>query len=424
AQIIAEVEPETITYIEAHGTGTPLGDPIEIAALTQAFRSSTQKKGFCAIGSVKTNIGHLDAAAGVTGLIKTTLALKHKQIPPSLHFQEPSPQIDFVNSPFYVNNSLSDWTANINGIPRRAGVSSFGIGGTNAHVIMEEAPVVEPSGSSRPWQLLLFSAKTSTAIETVTTNIAAHLQQHTSLNLPDVAYTLQVGRRAFNHRRMVVCQDLDDAVKILSTQDPQRVFTHYQKPCNRPVVFMFSGQGAQYVNMGRELYQSEPIFREQVDECCQLLKPHIGLDLRTVLYPGEQQAQQATQQLLQTAITQPALFVIEYALAQLWMASGVQPEAMIGHSIGEYVAACVAGVFSLEDALALVATRGRLMQQLPTGAMLAVPLMEEEIKHLLNDELSLAGSNAPSLSVVAGSIKAIDDLQNRFTDQGVDCRRL
>ncbi|WP_442948999.1 type I polyketide synthase [Nostoc sp.] len=424
AQIIAEVEPETITYIEAHGTGTPLGDPIEIAALTQAFRSSTQKKGFCAIGSVKTNIGHLDAAAGVTGLIKTTLALKHKQIPPSLHFQQPSPQIDFVNSPFYVNNSLSDWTANINGIPRRAGVSSFGIGGTNAHVIMEEAPVVEPSGSSRPWQLLLFSAKTSTAIETVTTNIAAHLQQHTSLNLADVAYTLQVGRRAFNHRRMVVCQDIDDAVKVLSSQDPQRVFTHYQKPCNRPVVFMFSGQGAQYVNMGRELYQSEPIFREQVDECCQLLKPHIGLDLRTVLYPGEQQAQQATQQLLETAITQPALFVIEYALAQLWMAWGVQPEAMIGHSIGEYVAACVAGVFSLEDALALVVTRGQLMQQLPTGGMLAVPLMEEEIEHLLNDELSLAGSNAPSLSVVAGSIKAIDDLQNRLIDQGVDCRRL
>lgn len=424
AQIIAEVEPETITYIEAHGTGTPLGDPIEVAALTQAFRSSTQKKGFCAIGSVKTNIGHLDAAAGVTGLIKTTLALKHKQIPPSLHFQEPSPQIDFVNSPFYVNNSLSDWKANINGIPRRAGVSSFGIGGTNAHVILEEAPVVEPSGSSRPWQLLLFSAKTSTAIETMTTNIAAHLQQHTSLNLADVAYTLQVGRRAFNHRRMVVCQYLDDAVKVLSSQDPQRVFTHYQKPCNRPVVFMFSGQGAQYVNMGRELYQSEPIFREQVDECCQLLKPHIGRDLRAVLYPGEQQAQEATQQLLQTAITQPALFVIEYALAQLWMAWGVQPEVMIGHSIGEYVAACVAGVFSLEDALALVATRGRLMQQLPTGAMLAVPLMEEEIEHLLNDELSLAGSNAPSLNVVAGSIKAIDDLQNRLTDQGVDCRRL
>ncbi|MDF5706501.1 MAG: beta-ketoacyl synthase N-terminal-like domain-containing protein [Nostoc sp. S4] len=424
AQIIAEVEPETITYIEAHGTGTPLGDPIEVAALTQAFRSSTQKKGFCAIGSVKTNIGHLDAAAGVTGLIKTTLALKHKQIPASLHFQEPSPQIDFVNSPFYVNNSLSDWKANINGIPRRAGVSSFGIGGTNAHAILEEAPVVEPSGSSRPWQLLLFSAKTSTAIETVTTNIAAHLQQHTYLNLADVAYTLQVGRRAFNHRRMVVCQDIDDAVKVLSNQDPQRVFTHYEEPCNRPVVFMFSGQGAQYVNMGRELYQSEPIFKEQVDECCQLLKPHIGLDLRTVLYPSEQQAQQATQQLLQTAITQPALFVIEYALAQLWMVWGVQPEAMIGHSIGEYVAATLAGVFSLEDALALVAQRGKLMQQLPTGAMLSVQLPEHKVRPLLEPELSLAASNSPSYCVVSGSTEAVEKLQQQLQEKGAGCRRL
>ncbi|MDF5731673.1 MAG: type I polyketide synthase, partial [Rhizonema sp. PD38] len=424
AQIIAEVEPETITYIEAHGTGTPLGDPIEIAALTQAFRSSTQKKGFCAIGSVKTNIGHLDAAAGVTGLIKTTLALKHKQIPPSLHFQEPSPQIDFVNSPFYVNNSLSDWKANINGIPRRAGVNSFGIGGTNAHVILEEAPVMEPSGSSRPWQLLLLSAKTSTAIETVTTNIAAHLQQHTSLNLADVAYTLQVGRRAFNHRRMVVCQDFNDAVKVLSSQDPQRVFTHYQEPCNRPVVFMFSGQGAQYVNMGRELYQSEPIFREQVDECSYFLKPHIGLDLRTVLYPDEQQAQDAAQQLLQTAITQPALFVIEYALAQLWIAWGVQPEAMIGHSIGEYVAATVAGVFSLEDALALVANRGKLMQQCKSGGMLSVQLPQQSVQPLLGKELSIAASNAPCYCVVSGTTQAIEQLQQQLQEKGVGCRRL
>ena len=423
AQIIAEVEPQTITYIEAHGTATPIGDPIEIAALTQAFRDRTRKKGFCAIGSVKTNIGHLDAAAGVAGLIKTTLALKHKQIPPSLHFQEPSPQIDFINSPFYVNNSLSDWKTNINGIPRRAGVSSFGIGGTNAHVILEEAPVVEPSGSSRPWQLLLFSAKTSTAIKTVTTNIAAHLQQHT-LNLADVAYTLKVGRRAFNHRRMVVCQNLDDAVKVLSSEDPQQVFTHYQESCNRPVVFMFSGQGAQYVNMGRELYQSEPIFREQVDQCCEVLKPHIGLDLRTVLYPSEQQAQQATQQLLQTAITQPALFVIEYALAQLWMVWGVQPEAMIGHSIGEYVAATLAGVFSLEDALALVAQRGKLMQQLPTGAMLSVQLPEDEVQPLLEPELSLAASNSPSSCVVSGSTEAVEKLQQQLQQKGAGCRRL
>ncbi|WP_257236916.1 acyltransferase domain-containing protein [Nostoc sp. 'Peltigera malacea cyanobiont' DB3992] len=262
---------------------------------------------------------------------------------------------------------------------------------------------------------MLFSAKTSTAIETVTTNIVAHLQQHTSLNLADVAYTLKVGRRAFNHRRMVVCQDFDDAVKVLNSQDPQRVFTHYQEPCNRPIMFMFSGQGAQYVNMGKELYQSEPIFKEQVDQCCELLKPHIGLDLRTVLYPSEQWVQQATQQLLQTAITQPALFVIEYALAHLWMAWGVQPEAMIGHSIGEYVAASLAGVFSLEDALALVAQRGKLIQQLPTGTMLSVQLPEHKVRPLLKPELSLAASNSPSYCVVSGSTEAIEKLTTAAT---------
>jgi len=424
AQIIAEVEPDTITYIEAHGTGTSLGDPIEIAALTQAFRTRTQKNNFCAIGSVKTNIGHLDAAAGVTGLIKTVLALKHRQIPPSLHFEQPNPQIDFINSPFYVNSSLCEWKSDINGIPRRAGVSSFGIGGTNAHVILEEAPVVEPSSPSRPWQLLLLSAKTSTALSTAIANLAAHLQQHQDLHLADVACTLQEGRRTFDHRRMVVCQDLEDAQKVLTSQDSQRVFTHYQEPCHRPVVFMFSGQGAQYVNMGKELYQSEPIFRKQVDECSELLKPYIGLDLRTVLYPSQQQAEGAAQQLLQTAIAQPALFVIEYALAQLWMDWSVHPQAMIGHSLGEYVAATIAGVFSLEDALALVANRGKLMQQCESGAMLSIQLSQQEVQPLLETELSLAASNAPSYCVVSGLTQAVEQLQQQLQEKGIECRRL
>ncbi|MBP5972970.1 SDR family oxidoreductase [Brasilonema sp. CT11] len=422
AQVVAEVEPETITYIEAHGTGTSLGDPIEIAALTQAFRTSTEKKGFCAIGSVKTNIGHLDAAAGVTGLIKTVLALKHKQIPPSLHFEEPNPQIDFANSPFYVNTILSEWKTN--GTPRRAGVSSFGIGGTNAHVILEEAPAIETSATSGAWQLLLLSAKTSTALETATTNLTTHLQQHPDLNLADVAYTQSVGRRAFDHRRMVVCRDINDAVKALSTIDPQRVFTHHQQPSNRPVVFMFSGQGTQYVNMGRELYQSEPTFTQAVDNCCELLKPHLGLDLRHVLYPNEAHKDLATEQLQQTFVAQPALFTIEYALAQLWMAWGVHPETMIGHSIGEYVAATLAGVFSLEDALALVATRGQLMQQLPTGEMLSVQLPEQEVQPLLGTEMSLAASNGPGSCVVSGPTWAIERLHQKLQDKGVGCRRL
>ncbi|MBW4592775.1 MAG: SDR family oxidoreductase [Brasilonema angustatum HA4187-MV1] len=422
AQAIAEFAPETITYVECHGTGTVLGDPIEVRALKKVFSAGTNKKRFCAIGSVKTNIGHLDRAAGVTSLIKTVLALKHKQIPPSLHFEQPNPEIDFANSPFYVNTKLFDWKTN--GTPRRAGVSSFGIGGTNAHVILEEAPVVEPSDPARPWQLLLLSAKTSTALETATANLATHLKQHPDLNLADVAYTLSVGRRNFDHRRMLVCQDLEDAVKALSTQDPQRLFTHYQKPCNRSVVFMFPGQGAQYVEMGQELYQSEPIFREQVDKCSYFLKPHLGIDLRSVLYPSKEQIQKATQQLKQTHITQAAIFVIEYSLAQLWMAWGVRPFAMIGHSIGEYVAACLAGVFSLEDALALVAVRGQLMQQMPAGDMLAVPLSEKQVQSMLGEELALAAINAPSLSVVSGSRSAIDELHNSLTEQEVDCRRL
>ena len=420
AQVMSEVEPDTISYIEAHGTGTTLGDPIEISALTQAFRTKTQEKGFCRIGSVKTNIGHLDGAAGVASLIKTVLALKHEQIPPSLNFEEPSPQIDFTNSPFYVNNKLSEWKTN--GTPRRAGVSSFGFGGTNAHVILEEAPLVKPSSSSRPWQLLLLSAKTSTALEMKTENLANYLQEHSDLNFADVAHTLQVGRWNLNHRRMVVCEDKEDGIKALL--DPQRTFTHYQEPCNRSIVFMFSGQGSQYVNMGRELYENETVFREQVDYCCELLKPHLEADLRTILYPKEEKAEEATQKLQQTAITQPALFAIEYALAKLWMAWGVCPEMMIGHSIGEYVAATLAGVFSLEDALMIVAMRGKLMQQLPSGAMLSIQLPEKDVEQLLEKEISLAASNAPTNCVVSGSTEAVDNLQQELQQIGVSCRRL
>jgi acyl transferase domain-containing protein len=426
AQVIAGIDPETVSYIEAHGTGTALGDPIEVAALTQVFRASTQKKGYCALGSVKTNFGHLGAAAGVAGLMKTVLALKHQIIPPSLHFEQPNPKIDFANSPFYVNSKLSEWKTN--GTPRRAGVSSFGIGGTNAHVVLEEAPTVETrdlaSLHSRPWQLLVLSAKTSSALETATANLAEHLKQHPDLNLADIAYTLQVGRRTFDHRRMVVCQDLNDAVKALASSEPQRAFTHYQQSSHRPLVFMFSGQGAQYANMARELYEVEPTFRKQVDICSDILKPLLGLDLRQVLYPSEERIQEAASQLKQTAIAQPALFVIEYALAKLWMEWGVTPVAMIGHSIGEYVAATIAGVFSLEDALALVSARGQLMQKLPSGTMLAVPLPEKEVQPLLGKTLSLAAINGLSSCVVSGPTEAVEALQNQLASQGVECRLL
>ncbi len=432
AQVMAEVEPETITYMETHGTGTPLGDPIEIAAMTRAFRASTDKKGYCAIGSVKTNVGHLDAAAGIAGLIKTILALHHKLLPPSLNFETPNPQIDFENSPFYVSTELSEWKAN--GTPRRAGVSSFGFGGTNVHVILEEAPAVSkvvgavspslPQEQGRKSHLLVISAKTRSALEKATTNLAHHLKQHPDFNLADVAYTLQVGRRAFEHRRMVVVQDVDDAVKALESGNPQRVFSQFQESCDRSIVFMFTGQGAQYVNMARELYQSEPTFREECDRCFALLQPHLNIDLRSCLYPTPEDVEQAAEQLKQTAITQPALFAIEYALAKLWMSWGVQPQAMIGHSIGEYVAACLAGVFSLEDALALVATRGQLMQQMPAGAMLSVNLSADEIQPFLGEKLSLAASNAPSLSVVSGSVEAVEQLECQLEAKEIVYRRL
>lgn len=429
AMMLAGVEPETVNYIEAHGTGTSLGDPIEIAALSQVFRTSTDKKNYCAIGSVKTNIGHLDAAAGITGLLKTVLALKHQLIPPSLNFEQPNPQIDFANSPFYVNTKLAEWTGYT---PRRAGVSSLGIGGTNAHVILEEAPKIPESGTSRPWQLLVLSAKTQSALEAATQNLAQHLKQHSYLNLADVAHTLQVGRREFNHRRVLVCQDIEDAINQLQTGDGQRILTQFQEPSDRSIVFMFPGQGAQYADMGRELYQTEPVFQEQVDHCSHLLELHLGLDLRSLIYPSQSEAAAAAEQLNQTQFAQPALFVIEYALAQLWISWGIVPQAAIGHSIGEYVAACLADVMSLADALALVAVRGRLMQQLPRGAMLSVPLAEAEVRDLiekvegktLTSRLSLAAVNAPTSCVVSGTDDAVEVLQAKLLAQGVNSRRL
>ncbi|MFQ5617142.1 MAG: type I polyketide synthase, partial [Anaerolineales bacterium] len=440
AQAVAGVDPETITYVEAHGTATPLGDPIEIAALTKAFRASTEAKGFCAIGSVKSNIGHTNAAAGVAGIIKTTLAMVHQQIPPSLHFETPNPEIDFANSPFYVNTKLSPWDPGPFGklragpTPRRAGVSSFGMGGTNAHLILEEAPPQPPSGNSRPWQLIALSAKTSTALEAATENLINYLS-NSPANMADVAYTLKVGRQNLKHRRVLACQDIEDAISALRAQDRERVFTAFDESSNRPVAFAFPGQGAQHVNMGLGLYQTEPTFRKHVDACTDFLKrsqiaPHFGFDLRDVLYPREADLETAAERLKQTAITQPALFTIEYALTQLWMSWGVQPQAMVGHSIGEYVAACLAGVFSLEEGLLLVATRGRMMQQLPKGSMLAIFLPEDEVREdrfqppLLSEGLSLAAINEASVSVVSGPTSAIDELQIRLKKQDISSRRL
>lgn len=412
AQMLADVAPETITYIEAHGTGTPLGDPIEIAALTQVFGTNTAEK-FCGIGSVKTNIGHLDTAAGIASLIKTVLALKHEQIPASLHFDKLNPQIS-RDSPFYINTTLSAWETDK--LPRRAGVSSFGIGGTNAHVILEAAANELKPQSSKSAYLLCLSAKTRSALETATKNLANYLQQ-TELDLADVAYTLQVGRQAFTQRRFLVCQTTAEAIAALTSVN-ETVALNTHPPATQSITFLFPGQGSQYVNMGRELYAQEPAFRSQIDECCELLKP-LGIDLGDILYPDTRSLS-----INDTIYAQPALFVVEYALAKLLMTWGIQPQAMLGHSIGEYVAACLAGVFSLADALKLVTIRGRLMQQQPPGTMLSVWLSATEIQSWLTPDIALAASNAPNLCVVSGNKEAISQLEQQFSTAGVTYRRL
>jgi acyl transferase domain-containing protein len=416
AHAAADVDPATITYIEAHGTATELGDPIEIEALTRAFRAGTDRTGFCAIGSIKTNIGHLDAAAGIAGLIKTTLALRTGEIPPSLHYTQPNPQIDFASSPFFVNTTLAPWTTPA-GVPRRAGVSSFGIGGTNAHVVMEQPPAAAPSPApSRLEQLLVLSARTETALDAAARRLAAHLEQNPEQPLADVAWTLQQGRRAFAHRRAVVAATHAQAAQALA--DPARGVAGRAGSEAPAAVFLFPGQGAQYAGMARGLYEREPVFRAELDRCAEILRPHLGLDLREVIFSDD------ADRLKQTALTQPALFAVEYAIARQWMAWGIAPESMIGHSVGEYVAACLAGVFSLEDALALVAERGRLMQSLPAGAMLAVPLPAAGVEPLLGGSVSIATINAPDRCVVSGPADEIARLEAELVGRGIEAKRV
>jgi amino acid adenylation domain-containing protein len=407
AQAQAGIAPETIGYVEAHGTGTPLGDPIEVAALRRVFAGVGRAT--CALGSVKSNLGHLDAAAGVAGLIKAVLALKHEEIPPSLHFSTPNPKLELDSSPFFVPTRAVPWPAGV--APRRAGVSSFGIGGTNAHVVLEEAPAIPASSAGRPAQVLLLSAKAPAAVERAALALADHLERAPGINLADVAYTLQIGREQFSHRRAVVSRNRGEALEALRASGRTALVASRATP----VLFLFPGQGAQHVGMARGLYQSEPVFRESLDYCAELLAPALGQDLRRVLYAEEA----AAAALDQTELAQPALFAIEYALAQMWIARGVRPAAMLGHSLGEYVAACIAGVFSLEDALGLVAARGRLMQRTSAGAMLAVSLSEQAIQPQLCGNLALAAVNGPTACVVAGPRAELAKLASRLETQRV-----
>ncbi|MBV7338360.1 type I polyketide synthase [Chloroflexi bacterium TSY] len=422
AHALADISADTITYIEAHGTGTPLGDPIEIDALVRAFRLTTDAKQFCAIGSAKTNIGHLDCAAGVAGLIKTALSLTHRQIPPSLHFETPNPNIDFENSPFYVNTELSDW--NPGSMPRRAGISSFGVGGTNAHVVVEEAPALEINPPQRKSQLVTLSARSEKALDAMTANLVAYLRKNQDLELADVAHTLHVGRKTFGHTRIVVADSAEDAAMILEKNSSQRVYTHHQVRRNIPVVFMFPGQGSQYINMGRDLYESESVFRQHFDRCADILTQILNFDIRPLIYPTAELPLAEQQQINQTSVAQPGIFAVEYAIAQMWMAMGIQPQAFIGHSVGEFVAACLAGIFSLEDALALVAARGRLMQDLPSGSMMAVRTSEQKLLPLLPPDVEIGAINGPLLCVISGPTESVDMLQKKLEEQDIVCRAL
>lgn len=424
AHAAAGVDPRAISYVECHGTATPLGDPIEIAGLTRAFRSATDDAQFCRIGSVKSNIGHLDAAAGVSGLIKTTLALHKRQIPASLHYTRPNPQIDFASTPFFVNTALTPWHCDG---PRIAGVSAFGVGGTNVHVVVEEAPAAVRDDRDAGPQLLVLSARNAAALAAARDNLAAHLRATPSASLADVAWTLQAGRRGFDQRCAIVASSVEQAIARLASAEPARVASGAKPAQPSPVVFMFPGQGAQYPDMGAGLYAAEPVFRDAVDRCAAILAPHLGLDLRTLLYP-KADADGAAKALMSTLAAQPAIFTIEYATAQLWLSLGIAPTAMIGHSIGEFVAATLSGVMTLDDALAIVAARGRLMAELPGGAMLSVRLPESELLPLLDSGsgsgLAIAAINGPSLCVVSGPFDAIEAFETRLTERGSVHRRL
>lgn len=422
AQADAGVSPDQITYVEAHGTATPLGDPIEVEALTLAF-GGKQNDQHCSIGSIKSNIGHLTAAAGAAGVIKTALALQQEQIPSNVGFETPNPAIDFSNSPFRVASDNIAWPR-VPGTPRIAGVSSFGVGGTNAHVILAEPPVMAASSASRSKQLLMLSAKSKTSLDAMTENLRAWLEAHPNASLADAAFTLKVGRRHFKHRRLIVGGSHQEVIDAIANKDAQLIGTRELHEAAPGVVFMFPGQGSQYVNMGRDLHASEPVFAQHFDQCCKLFSTELGDDLKAIIFPKAGEEEKAAEQLKQTIYTQASLFTMHYSLAKLWMHWGITPDAMMGHSIGEFAAGCLAGVFSLEDAVKLVANRGRMMQELPGGSMLSVRAAEEDVVKRLPAGCSIAANNGPQLCVASGPHKAIAKLQAELEKDGITCKLL
>ncbi len=422
AQAAAGVHPDSISYVEAHGTATPLGDPIEVAGRTSAFRrGGATRNNYCALGTCKTHIGHLDVAAGATGLIKTILQLKHELIPPLLHFKKPNPKIDFANSPFFPVAQAVEWKRGET--PRRAGVSAFGIGGTNAHVVVEEAPLAS-SGPSRDTQLLLLSARTATALQAMSARLADHLESHPDDSPADVAFTLQRGRQRFRHRLALTADSAQQAIERLRSSNGASRFTGVAPAEPASIVFLFPGQGSQSVDMGRSLYQTELVFRQAVDRCAECLEGHLNFDIRSVIYPEAGRRKAAEKEINETRATQPIIFTIEYALASLWISWGIKPSLLIGHSVGEYVAAVIADVFSLEDGLGLLAERAKLMQTIEPGSMLAVRKNVQEIEPMLPEGVEIAAVNSPALTTLTGPTPAVKAFQEKLKADGIVCRLL
>ncbi|WP_019634550.1 type I polyketide synthase [Actinomadura atramentaria] len=414
----AGVDPGTVTFVEAHGTGTPLGDLIEVRALTKALGPVAADAGGRALGSVKTNIGHTDAAAGVSAFIKAALAVEHGLLPPTLHFDRPNPELDLDTGRFRVTTDLTKWETG--GTPRRAGVNALGIGGTNAHAILEQPPVQPPADTGRGSQLLVVSARSPEALAELSSSLAAAVSARPSGSLADIAWTLQDGRPAHPYRAFAVAGDAAAAARALTAPRPA--------PSGRtgewPVVFMFPGQGGQHVGMARELYEQEPEFRRRFDRCADLALPGLGLDLREILFPPPERAADAERTLERISVGQPAVFAVEYALARLWTAWGITPAAVTGHSLGAYAAACVAGIIDLDDAVPLVVERGRLLESLPTGTMLAVQLSEDEVAPLLPPALSVAAVNGPGRTTVTGAAADVARFHEELTARGVDSKPL
>lgn len=414
----AAVSADSLSFVEAHATGTMLGDPVEFEGLKAAFAPDTERKNFCAIGAYKANIGHTDAAAGVTGLIKSLLAIEARCLPPNINFAAPNPAIDLERSPFYIPTKAVPLDSSRG--PIRAGISAFGFGGTNSHVIVEEAPAQASESSARSRQLLLFSAESPEALERSTADFIRHFRTSPAAQLADTAYTLAQGRKAFAFRRFVSAGHASEAADLLEASLGSPVALPREEPT--PLAFMFPGQGIQSLNMGRDLYEKEAFFRSEIDRCAERLEPLLGLDIRQLLYPSVEKGQATL--LDETRYGQAAIFCIEYALARYVMALGVEPSAMIGHSLGELVCATIAGVFQLDDALKLIAERGRLMQGMQPGKMLSVNLGEQELQAYLSPILQIAAVNGPKQCVVAGDPAAVDAFEGRMRAAGITCRTL